>query len=298
MTTVEVAARSVPPRSAVLLRLAWLESRRLLATPWLLAVPVMTGVLVRAIRQPDWSGAVYGSAQMLSGPFLLAVSLLIAMACLRDRSPFAEDAPVSVRHRTVARLLAGVPFVALMAAVVAPVAIWLRAAGGLDLGDEPGRTLHAHFTVPELLQPVVLTVVAVALGAAVARVVRNRLGAATVLFVLWFVSSLMYWALNGPTARFFALVQSQPVVVRVGPAGADPTSFPSSWLLAAPGQYQDFWGRVVVSPSLAAWHDVYLLGLAAALGGVALRGRYGRLLMLAGLLVAVVGVVLQKAVHP
>ncbi|HET8615725.1 MAG TPA: hypothetical protein VFL94_09390 [Actinomycetales bacterium] len=258
----------------------------------------MTALLVRAIRQPDWSGAVYGSAQMLSGPFLMAVSALMAMACLRDRSPIAEDAPVSPRHRTVARLLAGVPFVVVMAAVVAPVAIWLRRAGGLDLGDEPGRTLHAHFTVPELLQPVVLTALAVALGAAVARVVRNRLGAVTVLFVLWFMSSLMYWALNGPTGRFFALVQSQPITARAGSMYDDPTTFPSSWLLSAPGQYQDFWGRIVVSPSLAAWHDVYLVGLAALFAGIALRGRSGRMLMAAGLLVAVIGVVLQKAVHP
>jgi hypothetical protein len=298
MTTVELATGSVPPRTGVLLRLAWLESRRLMATPWLLAVPVFTALLVRAIRQPDWSGAVYGSAQMLAGPYLAAVSVLIALACLRDRSPLVEDAPVTVRQRIVARMLAGVPFVVVMAAVVAPAAVWLRSVGGLDLGDEPGRTLHAHFTLPELLQPVVLTALVVTLGAAVARLVRNRLGAATVLFVLWFVSSLMYWAVNGPAARFFALVQSQPVVVRVGPVDADPASFPASWLLAAPGQYQDYWGRVVVSPSLAAWHDVYLLGLTALFAGFAVRGRSGRLLMVGGLLVAVAGVVLQKAVHP
>jgi hypothetical protein len=185
-----------------------------------------------------------------------------------------------------------------MALFVAVTAGYLQRTGGLDLGDEPGRTLHAQFTMPELLQPVLVTAVAVALGAAVARVVRNRLGSATVLFVIWFLSSLTYWAVNGPVVRFFALIQTQPITVRAGSMYVDPTTFPSSWLLSAPGEYQDFWGRLVVSPSLAAWHDVYLLGLASLLAGVAVRGRLGRVLGVIGLVVAVVAVALQKAVHP
>lgn len=298
MTTLDVDARVIAPRSVVLLRLARLEARRLLGMPWLLLVPLTTALLLRANGDAEWSGAVYGSAQMVVGPTALAASLVTAMACLRDREPLAQDAPVSVRHRTLARLVAGVPFVVATALVVGVLAVWLRRTGGLDLGDEPGRTLHAQFTLPELLQPVVVIAVAVALGAAVARLVRSRLGTATVLFVIWFVSSLTYWALNGPTVRFFALIQSQPIVVPVGPAGADPLTFPESWLLSVPGQYQDFWGRIVVSPALAAWHDVYLVGLTALLAGAAVRGRIGRVLVLAGLAVAVVGVVMQRAVHP
>lgn len=298
MTTLDVDARVIAPRSVVLLRLARLEARRLLGMPWLLLVPLTTALLLRANGDAEWSGAVYGSAQMVVGPTALAASLVTAMACLRDREPLAQDAPVSVRHRTLARLVAGVPFVVATALVVGVLAVWLRQTGGLDLGDEPGRTLHAQFTLPELLQPVVVIAVAVALGAAVARLVRSRLGTAIVLFVIWFVSSLTYWALNGPTVRFFALIQSQPIVVPVGPAGADPLTFPESWLLSVPGQYQDFWGRIVVSPALAAWHDVYLVGLTALLAGAAVRGRIGRVLVLAGLAVAVVGVVMQRAVHP
>jgi hypothetical protein len=298
MTTLDVDARVIAPRSVVLLRLARLEARRLLGMPWLLLVPLTTALLLRANGDAEWSGAVYGSAQMVVGPTALAASLVTAMACLRDREPLAQDAPVSVRHRTLARLVAGVPFVVATALVVGVLAVWLRQTGGLDLGDEPGRTLHAQFTLPELLQPVVVIAVAVALGAAVARLVRSRLGTAIVLFVFWFVSSLTYWALNGPTVRFFALIQSQPIVVPVGPAGADPLTFPESWLLSVPGQYQDFWGRIVVSPALAAWHDVYLVGLTALLAGAAVRGRIGRVLVLAGLAVAVVAVVMQRAVHP
>lgn len=298
MTTIDVRARGISPRAAVLLRLARLEARRLLTVPWLLLVPLMTALLASSTGDAGWSGAVYNSAQMLVGPTALAASLVTAMACLRDRTPLAEDAPVSVRHRTIARLLGGWPFVVAMAVFVASGTVYLRRTGGLDLGDEPGRTLHAQFTLPELMQPVLVTALAVALGAAVARVVRNRLGAGTVLFVIWFLSSLTYWAVNGPVVRFFALIQTQPITVRAGSMYDDPTSFPSSWLLSAPGQYQDFWGRIVVSPALAAWHDVYLVGLTALLAGVAVRGRLGRVLGLVGMAIAAAGVVLQQAVHP
>jgi len=296
------ATTLTPPRSSsrarVVLRLAVVEGRRLITTPWLLlAVPLIWWVGNTTLRE-DWSGAAYQALPIVAGPALMAVSLVIALACSRDTTPLAEEAPVGVRHRTAARLLAGAPFVVVMALVVTGTAVWLRARGGLDLGDEPGRTLHAHFTLPELLQPVLLTALAVALGGAVARLVRNRLGATTLLFLIWFASTMAYWVFNGPALRLFALVQTQPVVVPVAPVGADPLTLPSSWLLSAPGLYQDFWGRVVVSPSLAAWHNVYLVGLTALLAGVALRGRTGRMLVAAGLGVAVVGVVLQTLVHP
>jgi hypothetical protein len=285
-------------RARVVLRLAMVESRRMVTMPWLLLVVPLTWWVGNTTLRENWSGAAYQALPTVVGPALMAVSLVVALACLRDTTPLAEDAPVGVRHRTAARLLAGVPFVAVMALVVTGVALWLRARGGLDLGDEPGRTLHAHFTLPELLQPMLLTALAVALGGAVARLVRNRLGAATLLFLIWFVSTLAYWVFNGPALRVFALVQTQPVVVPVARTGTDPLTLPSSWLLSAPGQYQDFWGRVVVSPQLAAWHDVYLVGLTALLAGLALRGRFGRALVVTGLVVAAAAVVLQKAVHP
>jgi hypothetical protein len=299
MTTTTFAADAgTSPRATVILRLALLESRRLMATPWLLPVLPLTWWVGSTTLRADWSGAAYQNLPTVMAPVLMAVSLLVSLACSRDRVPLAEDAPVGVAHRTAARLLAGLPLVALVAVVVACAALWLRARGGLDLGDEPGRTLHAHHTLPELAQPVLLTALAVAINTAVARLVRNRLGAATLLFLTWFAACMTYWVFNGPAMRAFALVQTQPVVVRIAPTGTDPQTFPSSWLLSAPGQYQDFWGRVVVSPQLAAWHDLYLLGLTALLAGVALRGRSGRLLGVGGLVVAIVAVVLQKAVHP
>jgi hypothetical protein len=281
----------------VLLELARLEARRMLGTPWLLLVVPVTWWVARSVLVADWSGVAYQGLPTVATPALAAVSIVVALACSRDRRPLAQDAPVDVTSRTVARLLAGSVLVVAMAAVVAVLAVWLRVHGGLVLGDEPGRTEHAQPTLPELLQPVLLTAVAVALGAAVARWVRNRLGAAVVLFVLWFASTI-YWLFNGPVLRVVALVQAQPIVVRAAPGSADPASLPAHWLLSAPGQYQDYWGRVVVSPALAAWHDVYLLGLTGLLAGLAVGGRRGRLLAGASVAVAVLGVVLQKVVHP
>jgi hypothetical protein len=168
----------------------------------------------------------------------------------------------------------------------------------LDLGDEPGRTLHAQYTLPELLQPVVLTAFAVAFGAAVVSVVRNRLASVVVMFLMWFAASGAYWVFNGPAATAFSLIQVQPLSVEVGSHGADPTTFPEHWLLSAPGLYQDHWARVIVSPAMAAWHDVYLVGLTLLAAAVATRGRVGRTLAAAGVVLAVLGVVVQKLVQP
>ena len=49
---------------------------------------------------------------------------------------------------------------------------------------------------------------------------------------------------------------SSPNYVVAGPASTDPSTFPSDWLLSAPGDYQPHWARLVVSPELAAWHDL------------------------------------------
>lgn len=285
-------------RAPVLMRLVAAEARRMVRSPWLLLAVPVTWAAARPALTAEWSGAAYTSLPAAAGPALFAVSVAVAAACGRDRQPLAEDAPVGVGERTAARLLAGGVFVALMALVAGAAALWLRSRGGLDLGDEPGRTLQAQFTVPEVLQPVALIVVAVALGAAAARWVRQRLAALSLLFLVWFAASLVYWAFNGPTVRAFALVQSQPVTVRVAEPWVDPLTLPSSWLLTAPGQYQDFWGRLVVSPALAAWHDVYLLGLAGVLAGVALDARRGRLVGAVGFVVLVAGVVGQLVVQP
>jgi hypothetical protein len=168
--------------------------------------------------------------------------------------------------------------------------------GGLELGDEPGRTAHAHYSVPELLQPVLLGCFAVALGAAVVHVVRLRLAASIALFLFWFLVGGTYWMFNGSVARWLAVVQSQPVSIEAGPSKADPTTFPSSWLLSAPGDFQDSWARLVVSPAMAGWHDLYLVALTMIAVAVAVPGRTRRWLLVAGALVGACAVLMQRTV--
>ena len=133
---------------------------------------------------------------------------------------------MDVSRRSYARLLAGIVPVALIAVVVVAGEIWLRQRGGLDLGDEPGRTLHAHYTLPELIQPVLLAALAVAAGAAVVHVVRQRLVASIVLVVGWFLFGATYWLFGGPVVRWLAPIQPQPMLVEIGPWDADPSTFP------------------------------------------------------------------------
>jgi len=229
---------------------------------------------------------------------LLGISIASVSVFGRELVPVADAAPVGRSGRTTARLLAGLPLVAVAAAVVAAGAVWLRSIGGVPLGDDPGRTLHAHHTLPELVQPVLLAALAVALGAVVVRLVRQRLAASIVLAVGWFLVGGTYWLFGSGVLRWVAIVQVQPFSVRVGRAETNPATFPADWLLTAPGQYQDYWARVVVSPLLALWHDVYLVGLVLLLLAVVLSGRARRVLGVAGLVVALGAVALQHLAAP
>lgn len=301
------AATSRPHASAepdtsrrVVLTLAALEARRILTHPapaagLLLSLFFGHQVLTAA---PSWPGAEYMSLPVIVGPLLCGISLAAAATVARDRPPLAEDAPVRPGHRALARLLAGLPVVAVVAVLVGTGALWLRAAGGLELGERPGPILDAQYTLPELLQPIVLTAFAVAFGAAVARVVRHRLAAAVAIFVVWFAVSPTSWMWNGPQLMAFSIIQTQPLTVPIAPPTADPSTFPSSWLLSAPGEYQDFWGRVVVSPAMAAWHDVYLAGLTLLAAAVVLHAGARRTAGVAGIVLTVAGVVAQKLVQP
>lgn len=274
-----------------------LEGERMLRHPALwLGLPVMLWWVSSTVDQ-DWSGALYTGLLPAFTPLLLGISLASVSAFGREQVPVADDAPMAFSRRSAARLLAGLGPVALTALVVVAGTIWLRLRGGLDLGDEPGRTLHAHHTFPELLQPVLLACVAVAAGAAVVHVLRSRLAAAIVLTIGWFVAGT-YWLFAGPGVRYVALVQPQPLRVEVGPWDADATAFPSTWLLSAPGEYQDHWARVVVSPAVAAWHDVYLVGVVAVLLGIAVPGRFRPLLLVGGLVLGATGVAMQVVVWP
>ena len=282
------------PTSLALVRL---EGRRMLRhpAPWL-TLPLAIWWAASTFDDA-WSGASYTGLLPALTPLLLGISLASMSTFARELVPVADAAPVSFALRSAARLLAGLVLVALMAVVVAAGAIWLRVRGGLDLGDEPGRTLHAHYTLPELVQPVLLAAVAVAAGAAAVHVLRSRLTAAIVLVIGWFLAGT-YWLFQGPVVRYFALVQPQPISVEVGLWNADPAGFPATWLLSAPGEYQDYWARLVVSPAVAGWHDAYLVGVTAVLVGIAVPGRLRAPMLAAGVVLAGVAVFMQSVVAP
>jgi hypothetical protein len=299
MTIVKTAEprRDAAPAQAVG-QLARIEAGRMLRhpAPWLgLAVSAWW---LRDVYEVDWASAHYDGQLTAVTPLLLGVSLASVHAFGRERVAVADDAPLEQHRRSLGRLLGGLALVGLVALVVAAGATWLWATGGVRLGDQPGRTDHAMYTAPELLQPVLLAALAVALGAAVVHLVRQRLLASILLVVWWFLVGGTYWMFQGDVSQWLTPLQVQPVLVEVAPAATDPSTFPSEWLLSAPGEYQDFWGRLVVSPSMAAGHDLYLVGLTLLAVAVAVPGRVRRLLLGAGAVVAVGAVLLQAAVAP
>ena len=281
--------------------LAAVEAGRLLRNP---AIPVGLAFSLWLLWQvdpasEDWSGSSYQGMGIASVALLWAVSTAAAIAFGRERVPVAVDAPVGETARAVARLAAMLPLVVLTGAFAALVAWRERDLGGLPVGEEPGRTLEALHTLPELLQHVALGVLAVALGAALGRRLSRLALVVPLLFLFWYLAGAFYWLYGASVVTPFSVVQVQPVLVIVGPPDADPLGFPQEWLLAAPNEYQEGWGRLFVSDTLAWAHDAWLLGLAGLLLAAAVpAGRVRRLLLAGGLLVAVVGAVVQVRVIP
>ena len=286
-----------PPRAATG-ALVWIEGRRMLRhpAPWLGLV--LSAWWVHSTYDQPWTGARYTGLVPALTPLLLGISLASLSAFGRELVPVADEAPMDLARRSYARLLAGIVLVALTTVIVVAGEVWLRLHGGLDLGDEPGRTLHAHYTLPELIQPVLLAALAVVAGATVVHLLRQRLVASIVVVVGWFLFGATYWLFDATVVRWLVPIQPQPMVVEIGSWDTDPTTFPASWLLSAPGEYQDFWARLVVSPTVAAWHDVYLVGLITVLVGIAVPGRLRPFFLVGGLLVAAAALLLQQAVAP
>lgn len=293
--TPDVRAETRPSSGRLVLALARPEARRLLRTPlvWIgLALTVFfTWAMMRS--PDDWSGARYMVAPVLVGPWLATLSFAVAGSFHRERSGLAADAPVGEEVRSVGLLGGAAVLVLLVAVVTAVGGVAARWHGGFDLGDEPGRTLHAHFSWPELIQPVVLAMLAVAVGAAAGRRFAHRATATLALFIGWFPFVMVSWAFQSRAVTPFSILQIQPVSLRVGPVDADPLSFPSTWLLSAPGEYQDHWARLLVSVPLGVGHNVWLLGLTCLFLAVALPRRLRAVLLGVGSALAIAGVALQ-----
>ena len=143
-------------------------------------------------------------------PFLFGISVAASLPFHRARHDVAPAAPVSEARRTLARLLAALPFVVVALAYAVLVAWRERDLGGLWIGMEPGRTTEALHTTAELAQLVALALVAVALGAALGRRMSRLVALVPALFVLWFVVSV-YWFFGQAALTPFSMIQVQPV---------------------------------------------------------------------------------------
>lgn len=297
------AAVGTPPavrvrRTGVVGPLALLESVRMVRNPLLWVGTGLTcWAIWSAVPDPDeWVGATYEETSVSIVPFLFVVSVIVAVSFHRERTSVAGAAPTGEAQRSAARLVAAGPLVLLAIAISALTAWRQRDVGGLTLGVEPGRTADALFTLGELAQPVALTVLAIAVGAALGRRAAHLVSVLPSLFVLWLVTSV-YWFFADRRVTPLSIVQVQPVDVPAGPATADPMSFPSAWLLEAPHEFSDQWSRALVSSGLAWWHLVWLGGLSLLCLVLALpRGAARRPLLVGGTVLAAAGVGAQYVV--
>ena len=299
-TVVDRGAKpDAPTRSWISWALVVTESRRMLRNPVPWACLALTTWLMWTVRpEPgEWPGSSYEAMVPAVASLLFGISVAVAVPFHRARHEVAPAAPVSEVQRAVARLVAALPFVGVAAAYTGLVAWRERDLGGLWLGMEPGRTTEAFHTMAELSQLVVLALVAVALGAALGRRVSRLVALVPALFVLWFVV-MVYWLFGNPAVTPFSVMQVQPIQLPVGPGTADPLSFPSDWLLVGAPHTSGGWDRQWVSEALAWWHDVWLLGLAALLLGVAWPRRGRRVWLAVGAVLAVAGLVGQHVVIP
>ncbi len=212
----------------VVAALARSEARRMLRAPvlWLGVALVVTFAWAMMSTPDDWSGARYTAAPIMVGPLLVCISIVVAGSFHRERMGVAAEAPVGEGLRTAGRLAGALALVGLVTALTAVGAGLARWHGGLDLGDEPGRTLHAHFTLAEILQAPTLAVLAVAVGAAAGRRLRHRATSTLLLFVGWFPFVMVSWAFMSRHVTPYSIIQIQPVSIPVGPI-ASPTRRPS-----------------------------------------------------------------------
>lgn len=302
-TASPVRTSSATSQRAVVRALAGTETRRLIRRP-MLHVSILLSALLGAevVRSSsldgDWNGAEYYAGPVLMFPLILAIALMVAEAFHREHHPVGIEAPTDSSARAAGVLLGALPLVAIAGLLAVGVAVVVAGIGGVDLGDEPGRTLHARFSVGELFQHVALAVLAIATGAAAGRRFASRVTAGLVLFAGWYPPMFIYWLFQAPAIVPFSIVQVQPVNVRVASENTDPLTLPAEWLLSSPGEFQGHWGRLFVSDALAGWHDLWLLGLSCLFLSLVFTGRWRRRLLAVGVVLAVVGIAAQYAVLP
>jgi hypothetical protein len=204
-TTVRPATAASAP-AMVTRALVVTEARRMLRNPvpWACLALTIWAMWTVTPEPGEWPGASYEGIIPAVAPFLFGISVAASLPFHRARHDVAPAAPVSEARRTIARLLAALPFVVVALAYAVLVAWRERDLGGLWIGMEPGRTTEALHTTAELAQLVALALVAVALGAALGRRMSRLVALVPALFVLWFVVSV-YWLFAQPAVLPFSV---------------------------------------------------------------------------------------------
>ena len=275
--------------------LAAVEVRRALRHPVFLLSLGLSGLLLwQLLEQPEeWSTFHY--SQVLSSVFPLvagtiATANLIALRARPDEV-FGGAVPLGVDWRRQAQLIAGVGPMAVVAILAALLGLAAMIGGGDSIGDVQPQTVT--WSVPELVQPVLLVSFSWAFGCALARLVPSRTFGLVVAFLVGFIFVGVAWMFQGEP--HVALVQVQPFEVDLG-AAFEPSGAPADWMLTPPGDVTENWQRVVVSPPVAAGHDVFLVGLTLAWSAVLWTGRRRWGLLAGGVAITLVGVAAQAFV--
>jgi hypothetical protein len=250
----------------------------------------------------DYSGDSYTIALPVGFmPMFLGVFIAAVRSGGRDQSvdrpALAEEAPLDRDDRVLARLAGLVVPLVLCALVVAFVAIASRIKGGFWIGDFPRGTESALHSLVEMLQPPLLVALFGAAGVAAGAATKRAAPVIVAGAVVWFMACTVYWAWQSNGLHLFALVQAQPMSIKL-PAGTDPSALPTDWFASAPNEFQTEWKHEIIHVPTVLWHNVYLLGLTGLCCGLALRWSLRPSIVAIGLAAAVVGVVGQIVVSP
>lgn len=288
-------ATTTPARSATV-TLAGIEARRYATHPaiWL---GWLATVALAVLERNDWPGGAYEQVVPLSFAFLALGTFVAAVqAGSRDRAPLAPEAVLDAPERSRARLF-GLTAPAALAALTA-AGMWVAAAieGGFWLGETPRRTDTANYSALELFQPVLVVVLAGALGLAVGRSRRGLVAGVVLALVAWTALFPLYWVWNSDALYPAAPIQTMPLRVEL-PFGQSIVDTPSDWFVERPTRYTPYYTRTLVHRPTVALHHLYLCGLiAVTAAGVSERRRIA--IRCGGLAVAAASVALQFAVSP
>jgi hypothetical protein len=280
--------------------LAAIEARRyaMRASIWI----GWAGTVVMAARShPDWPGGAYEMVLPLSFSLMLLGTYIAGARTGRldvgtDLPPLAGEAAMDRDDRRAARLLGLAMPVGLALVTSVGISTLSRIEGGFWLGEGPRRTDAALHTPLELLQPALAVALAGALGVVLGSTLRRPLIAILAGAFAWFVLFPAYWIWNTPPLHTIVPLQIMPLRVDL-PDVVNMQDVPTGWYVEYPNEYSNVYVRDLVHAPTIALHSLYLVGLIMVVAADVARSSR-RAVRIAGVLLAVSGVVAQLAVSP